>query len=295
MARIRADYVFGVLTGGGIDAVETTIASPQLARLPVVTAPDVAALTLHDQTSGEYEIVHVTDHTAGATSATVLRAQEGSDAATWAEGTPWVLGITQEDVAEFATGGSGGGWDLVVDNPLSALTGFTSASGTWTVDAGVIRQTATSATQYRLMLDAGEIWAHCIVEVDVRMNTATSTAAGARAGVAIGARADNLQGEGVYLATAASTTTPLSRILTEADTVTAYADIPLSPSLSVGTWYTLRVLKAGRSLAVFIDGTRVGGVNGNSTASLAVKSGLYCYGADASFRNLKIWTPTLPA
>jgi hypothetical protein len=102
MARIRSDYVFGTITGA-LTAGTTTLASAALARLPVVTAPDVAAITLHDQATGVYEIVHVTAHTAASTSATILRAQEGTSAQSWGIGTTWVHGITAYDLSTIQT------------------------------------------------------------------------------------------------------------------------------------------------------------------------------------------------
>lgn len=96
MARVRADFVFGTTTAG-IDADDTTLASASLARLPVVGSPDVAAVTLFDTATGVHEIVHVTAHSASATSATIVRGQEGSTASSWGSGSSWAVGPTVED------------------------------------------------------------------------------------------------------------------------------------------------------------------------------------------------------
>jgi hypothetical protein len=94
--RLRADYVFGTtdvaLTVGG-----TSLSSPNLTRLPAVATGDVAALTLHNATTAVYEVVWVTAHTAGATTATILRGQESSTAAAWPSGTTWLHGPTRYD------------------------------------------------------------------------------------------------------------------------------------------------------------------------------------------------------
>lgn len=102
MARIRADYVFGK-TDTALTDTATTLSSPALARLPAVADPDVAAVTLHDAATGVYEIVHVTAHTAAATTATILRAQEGSTARAWVSGATWLHGITVLDLSEALT------------------------------------------------------------------------------------------------------------------------------------------------------------------------------------------------
>lgn len=101
MARQRADYVKGTVENtNGITASATSLTSAGLARLPVVASPDVAAVILHDGTN--YEIVHVTAHTAAATTATILRGQEGSTARAWVEGAPWFHGLTVADAVQFA-------------------------------------------------------------------------------------------------------------------------------------------------------------------------------------------------
>lgn len=100
MTRVRANYVFGetdALLGSG----DTSLSSPALARLPVVTSPDVAAVTLHDPETGDFEIVHVTDHADSATTATILRAQEDTTAAEWPSGTAWLHGPTVADFGDY--------------------------------------------------------------------------------------------------------------------------------------------------------------------------------------------------
>lgn len=97
MARLKADYVFGAIDTA-LTSAGTTISSPALARLPVVASPDTLALTLFDAATGVYEIVWVTAHTSAATTATILRAQEGSTAAAWGTAATWSHGPTARDV-----------------------------------------------------------------------------------------------------------------------------------------------------------------------------------------------------
>lgn len=99
--RVRSDYVFGTIDAA-LTATDTTLSSPELARLPAVASPNIAAITLHDSATGIYEIVHVTAHAASATMATIRRAAEGSGARSWPTGASWSHGLTVNDLARKA-------------------------------------------------------------------------------------------------------------------------------------------------------------------------------------------------
>lgn len=109
MARIRDDAVAGVLSVGLTNAA-TSMDSAALADLRVIAAPDIAAITIYVRdTDGRvvtYEIVHVTAHTAGATSATIVRGQEGTNASAWSSGIRWSHGPTEFDWNEKVTSDS---------------------------------------------------------------------------------------------------------------------------------------------------------------------------------------------
>lgn len=94
--RSRTNFVLGTLTTA-VGTTDTTLAGAAFASLPVIDATSHAAISLIDTTNGVYEIVTVTAHTAAATSVTVLRAQEGSTAQTWAAGSTFVAAPTVRD------------------------------------------------------------------------------------------------------------------------------------------------------------------------------------------------------
>lgn len=101
MARLRTLALRGRLTSS-IDSDDTTISSPDLADLPDVAAPDVAVIVLDPRRQGgDPEIIYVTAHTAGATSATVARGQEqetgGSAPRAHNAGVLWINGPTLPD------------------------------------------------------------------------------------------------------------------------------------------------------------------------------------------------------
>jgi hypothetical protein len=99
MARLLADFLRGELSAllapGGVP-----LDSAGLAAAPVVGSPDRLAITLDpDAQFGSPEIVHVVAHSAAATTATILRGQEGTTAREHPAGTPWVHAITAAGLA----------------------------------------------------------------------------------------------------------------------------------------------------------------------------------------------------
>lgn len=98
MARLRQDFREGTITNNPLLVAGTTLNSAALAELVAVTGSDILAITLDPKGAhGDPEIVHVTAHTAAATSATILRAQEGTVAREHPLGTVWQHNITAED------------------------------------------------------------------------------------------------------------------------------------------------------------------------------------------------------
>jgi microcystin-dependent protein len=97
VSTIRENFISGTLTVEITD-VDTTITSPALAYLPEVVAPDVALVTLDPfGQRGRPEIVKVTAHAASATTATVVRAQEGTAARAHVVGTLWTHGAVASE------------------------------------------------------------------------------------------------------------------------------------------------------------------------------------------------------
>lgn len=99
--RVRADFVAGVLSAGMLTA-DTLMQAFALADLPVVGSTQHAVLTLFrtDATGRvtQKEIVYVTAHSVGATSATVTRGREGTTAQTWLSGDRWSLTTVASDI-----------------------------------------------------------------------------------------------------------------------------------------------------------------------------------------------------
>ena len=107
--RIRQDFVAGQLSAGML-AGDTLMQSASLADLAAVPATHMAALALFRTDNAgrviQKEIVYVTAHTAGATSATVTRGREGTTAQVWNAGDRWSLTSLASDQTVLCTSGT---------------------------------------------------------------------------------------------------------------------------------------------------------------------------------------------
>ena len=104
MTRMRQNFIAGTVDDNPLLVGATTLTSTELANLQAIAAPEVAVVVL-DPTGAAPEIVHVTAHTASATTATIARGKEGTAAAEHAVDTPWRHVPTAEDFRTY-TGGT---------------------------------------------------------------------------------------------------------------------------------------------------------------------------------------------
>ncbi len=118
--------------GGTLDSahtnVTTTLTSAALAAMVAVVADDYMKVVLDpDGLDGEPEIVYVSAHTASATTATIVRGQEGTTGRAHRQDVPWVHAVTADDVVGILA--------EVYYNPAAETT-YTNATSTPTaVDA----------------------------------------------------------------------------------------------------------------------------------------------------------------
>jgi hypothetical protein len=120
--RVRGNLTSGTLNGA-LTNVATSMSAAGLANLPVVGATQHAVIVI------ENEIVYVTAHTGGATTATILRGQEGTTAAAHNNGVAWVHGPVVSDFDSVL------GYVQVVANqtPITTQVDLTSLTVTVTV------------------------------------------------------------------------------------------------------------------------------------------------------------------
>ncbi|HEX5525172.1 MAG TPA: hypothetical protein VFX53_17135 [Pedococcus sp.] len=96
--RLPANYSFGTLTGAA-SISDTTLTSTDFGtRLASsLSTTNYVPMTLQDPSTGNFEIVWVSAHTAAATTCTVTRGKEGTSARAWGTGTLWVTAPTLRD------------------------------------------------------------------------------------------------------------------------------------------------------------------------------------------------------
>ena len=101
MAQLFANNGYSTLSSA-INTSDVTlfIAAGHGSRFPVVAAPDFCFVSL-ENASGNIEVVKVTAHSAGSTALTIVRAQQGTTARSWAIGDLVELRATAAEMAAW--------------------------------------------------------------------------------------------------------------------------------------------------------------------------------------------------
>lgn len=96
--RVRQNFISGTTTNNPLASNGTNLTSAELANVEAIDSAEHSVLVLDPTGAGNGpEIVYITAHTGGATSATIVRGREGSSGVAHASGTVWVLGPTEAD------------------------------------------------------------------------------------------------------------------------------------------------------------------------------------------------------
>lgn len=98
--RLRYNNSIGMIASPGLTASATTINFASAPSWSTITAPDYIPLILDPPTSSpnpSFEVVWVTAYTQGATSATIVRGQEGSTPVAHSTGAQWMVATTTGD------------------------------------------------------------------------------------------------------------------------------------------------------------------------------------------------------
>lgn len=102
MAFKFANGIEGV-TSASLTSSATTLQAGVLTSVPAVTGTDRMAIVLDpDAETGAPEIVHITSHTAGANTATILRGQEGTSSRSHVSGTKISAPVTASALDQIA-------------------------------------------------------------------------------------------------------------------------------------------------------------------------------------------------
>jgi hypothetical protein len=101
VTRLKYDFVAGHTADDPLTLGATTFNSNDLEDFPDVVSPDIAVCSFDPNSqNGDPEIVYITDHVFGASTATILRGQEGTTARAHPVNTRWVHAPT---VVDFST------------------------------------------------------------------------------------------------------------------------------------------------------------------------------------------------
>lgn len=101
--RVRANGIGGKVEDNPLTAAATILTSAGLAAVPVIgTTQHLAVVLDPDGIDGAPEIVWVTAHAAAATTATILRGQEGTTAREHLRDIDWIHGATVADAEGIA-------------------------------------------------------------------------------------------------------------------------------------------------------------------------------------------------
>lgn len=192
-------------------------------------------------------------------------------------------------------GGGGGGWTEVLNLPLTTMTGWTVGTGAWTASAAGMRQSNTAAGYSRVAHTASlHRQGALVVEAEIRADVMPSTSV-SRAGILIGTPMLANAGGAYFVVLRSASAGLVTHAYWERDAELAGPNIPLTTSIALGTWIKLRIVKYGSDIEAFINDVYLGTAVIPMSARPLSAIGLYCYQADATFRNLKTWVPALPA
>lgn len=126
--RLFVDFISGV-TDVALSAGDTTISGPFLADLPAVADPDFIALILDPEfVGGNPEVVWVTAHTAGATTATIQRGKEGTSARAHVSGIKVVAALTADAIKELEDATAAAQQTADVAVPIGAILHWTTST-----------------------------------------------------------------------------------------------------------------------------------------------------------------------
>lgn len=172
--RLVANYAFGTLSTA-VSPTDTVLSSAEFGtRLPAdLTTAYYVPITLHDPETGAFEIVWATAHIPAATTATCVRAREGTTGVAWPTGTKWTGAPTTRDaimpVASRASlpASPHAGLRVYLQDEKVVLERYTAS---WGAPAGYMRQNAAT-------LIANATWATVVCQ-DEEVDNASGHSAG---------------------------------------------------------------------------------------------------------------------
>jgi hypothetical protein len=195
-------------------------------------------------------------------------------------------------------GVSGGdAWTLVIDEDGSSAANFTSVGGgTWASTGGVLRQSATGASN-RYFMHSTRVPHVLLAECEVMFTSGISGTTNAGNGLGFRGPIDDAATTTNILAAYLSRNATAASSQVRADRIGVVNMLNTTVTLNADQWYTLRELITLNSYTVWVDGvlTQGGFVNTNNETTNLRRFALHTYDQCGDFRNIKVWTPTFPA
>lgn len=125
--RVPADFMYGTLTSA-VSLSDTSLSSSEFSGVRTISGTSTfTPIVLLDPSSRRYEVVWLTTHGTGATTATVLRGKETSVAQDWPAGTQWLASPTTRDVVSNGFAGTG----MVADAHVGMRQAITDKGEVW--------------------------------------------------------------------------------------------------------------------------------------------------------------------
>lgn len=228
-----------------------------------------------EDTGNAWEIGYGTYTSSGTTLSRTVTSSSNSDNA---------INLSGSAVVAFIAAAADIGWQQVVNESGASFANFTAASGTWSSDGTVIKQTDTAATSRRAKYNTMIITSMVIVQADIQIKSSGAVRQG---GILIGFDGSGANGLVVRLDEGANTL--------GVDTEGVDQRLNISTTIAVDTWYTVNIVFSGGWASVYLDGTLMG-----TSGYVAQQSynasfiGLYTFQAEVWFRNVQAWNLPLP-
>jgi hypothetical protein len=185
----------------------------------------------------------------------------------------------------IATLEAAGPWAQVVNEVGTSFTNFTAASGTWSSDGTVIKQTDTAAAFRRAKYNSFIVTGLLVLEAEIQLRSTGTDHIG---GIVVGFDGSNAGGIAARLNEGAD------QLQVEVDATSGR--ITPAATINSNTWYKVRLVVGGGVASAYLDGTLLGSAGNNAQQSNnAGYVGLLTYQSEVWFRNIKAWNLNLPA
>jgi hypothetical protein len=253
-----------------VDSAVSGFRTPAQAGIPDGT---IFSYTLLDA-NGEWETGYGTYTVSGTTVSRNVRQSSNSDA---------LIDLSGDAIMRLTLLAEEVGYQLLINESGASFSNFTAASGTWSSDGSVIKQTDTAASARRAKFNTPMPMDSGVIEAEMQLRSSGSER---QAGFIMGF--DGSSGGGMAVKMREGN----NDVELERDGITV--DLSLSTTIDVNTWYKVRIVWSGINIAIWKDGVLLGSGRSSSASGNLTYFGLITYQAEAWFRNIKLWHLPLP-